>query len=126
MRKRQVWRYYCDFCSKGRCTAKSIADHEPYCTKNPERKCRMCILWGESKQEPIPVLKAALDISLDELLKVAHNCPACVLAAIRQSDATSDQYEWSYSEACERFWRELKVEQENEAQQQVLSEMYGL
>ena len=125
MRKKRVWRYYCDHCNKGRCTAKSIADHEPYCTKNSERECRMCALWGEWKQQSMATLKAALQVGIDELLKVSRGCPACMLAAIRQSDMTSDQCEWSYSEACEQFWRELKIEQEEENQQQILAEMYG-
>lgn len=126
MRRKQVWRYYCDYCSKGRCQATSIANHELHCTKNPNRQCGMCVIWGEHPTPPsIDVLKSALTKGLDSLLETAKNCPACTLAAIRQSDSTTDEFEWDYRAACEQFWKDLRIEQENEAQQQALAEMYG-
>ncbi len=98
MKKRLVWRYTCEFCKKANCSAPSIAKHELHCTKNPARVCRMCMRVGE-KQPPISELIAAihfvpvtefLDIQiqerrLDRVRIAARNCPACILAAIRQS-----------------------------------------
>lgn len=125
MRKKQVWRYYCEFCGKGRCQANAIANHELHCTKNPHRQCGMCTI-AEQPTPPMEWLKSALAQSLDNLLEAAGNCPACVLSAIRQSDATTDQYEWNYTTACEQFWADLKVESEKQAENEILSEMYGL
>lgn len=125
MNRKQVWRYYCDFCGKGRCQAASIINHEKHCTKNPNRECGMCALAEHST--PLMVnLRFALIKGIDSLLREAKNCPACTLAAIRQSDATSDDYEWSYIDACEQFWKDLKIEQDNQAQQDILAEMYGV
>lgn len=125
MRKKQVWRYYCDFCNKGRCQANAIANHEIHCTKNPNRQCGMCAL-NEQKTPPMEWLRDALDHGgLGNLAGAANSCPACMLAAIRQSGSTADEYEWSYTEACERFWQDLNIKRENESRQEILAEMYS-
>ena len=85
MKRLKKWRYYCDFCKKS--SGRTLADHERHCTMNPNRVCRFCKLLGET-QAPIADLLAALRSGvvpvLPALKKSAHDCPACILAAIRQ------------------------------------------
>lgn len=102
MKKKKVWRYGCDFCGRSNCSGGSIAKHERHCTMNPNRVCRMCKAVGET-QAPIAELIAALEFraspwSGDEgpteadttkIRAVAHNCPACILAALRQAERDS-------------------------------------
>lgn len=99
MKKRKVWRYTCEFCGKSSCSGGHTASHERHCTKNPQRICRMCARVGDA-QSPIAELTAAIYYApapspffddqpvvsrkLDRLRTVSHNCPACVLAALRQ------------------------------------------
>lgn len=107
MKKRKVWRYTCDFCKKSNCSGGAIAKHELHCTKNPNRVCRMCARVGDkqatmdqlisaisygviSKAETIDLLGEITTIpemgehKIDALRIVSHNCPACILSAIRQ------------------------------------------
>jgi len=89
MKRAKRWRYYCDYCKKS--GGNSLAIHETHCTMNPDRICRMCEIGGE-KQQPIKTALAALDGRTDlKLLRLAvHNCPACILAAIRQAEPNHD------------------------------------
>lgn len=84
MRKVQRWRYYCEFCKKAGGSAFHIGKHERGCTNNPARQCGMCALMDE-EQTPMPELLAAAQVSLEALREAAHNCPACILAGIRQA-----------------------------------------
>lgn len=88
MRKKQVWRYYCDFCGKGGQSGGHMKRHERSCCRNPERKCGMCAA-AMNDQEPLPKLIEALgkgDVDgLARLRELATGCPACMLAAIIQS-----------------------------------------
>lgn len=84
----------------------------------------MCAL-RDQKPRPMETLKIALSDGIEALDTVTQSCPACILATIRQSDATSEEYQWSYSEACERFWGDLQVERERQAENEILAEMYG-
>ena len=108
MRKALRWRYYCDFCKKAGNSAFHMKGHEEGCTMNPNRKCRMCDFVAGA-QEPIEKLMALLpdpkafeskyegtDIvcfkGLEEAVAAAlpalrgatENCPACIMAALRQ------------------------------------------
>lgn len=85
MRKKRVWRYYCDYCKKAGCSAGHMAAHEKHCCGNPERACRMC--WmdvsGDVAQQPMADLVAAFDREgLDGVRTLAQGCPACMLAAM--------------------------------------------
>lgn len=118
MRKKKVWRYYCEFCRKSGCSGGHIAKHERACTANPNRVCRMCKLVGAT-QKPLAELLAAFDggqspadtDSLRELESVAEGCPACMLAAVRAWDQAHPETECSFSvhfrERCEAVWTDL-------------------
>lgn len=116
MRKKQVWRYYCEFCKKSGCSGYHMKNHELHCTMNPERECRMCYLIDECGVEQsapdLNDLKAllpndpqslivrnsnlldgddysklyeAISLAMPRLRELSRNCPACILAAIRQN-----------------------------------------
>lgn len=118
MRKKRVWRYYCDFCDKGAC--RPLTKHEEHCTKNPNRRCRMCH-WAKLKTAPIVELRFAAIEGVDSLRRVAQGCPACMLAGIRQSTADC---EFNYPTEREQFWENLKQRWEKEAQDQILMDIY--
>jgi len=106
MKKKRVWRYYCDFCKKSGCSRGHIADHEKHCTMNPDRECRICKMVDNDQVPmhdllnllPDPkdyayetlngfsynVLVKIVDDVLSELREITGNCPACILAALRQ------------------------------------------
>lgn len=103
MRSKRITRtrYYCDFCEasgrlKGFWTRPSITKHERGCTANPNRICGLCVTLAESHgiesaQKPIAALVGCLslgkgDFGMKELRELAGDCPACILAAIRQSE----------------------------------------
>lgn len=115
-------RYYCDHCKKAGGSPFWMKRHEDGCTLNPKRICGMCKLNEEfGKQRPIELLISALneDIAnheekastktLDEqcgapepikLCEVAHGCPACMLAAIRQTQPTPYvKFDWKHEQS---------------------------
>ena len=106
MRTKRVNRYYCDFCRKSGCSAPHMAKHERHCTMNPNRECGVCKMLN-LRQQPMAVLLAlqpnpadypatdefgaiprelseAAEASLQELRDATDDCPACILAALRQ------------------------------------------
>ena len=122
MRKKQVWRYYCDHCRKGRFTESSMRLHEEHCTLNPARKCRMCN-YGDGagitvaeliKLLPIvpnplsdgtncTMLYAATAAAMPKLREAAGNCPACIMAALRQAGGL-DFSDFDFKAECKDFW----------------------
>ena len=103
MRQKKVWRYYCDYCKKANCSKSSIEKHEQHCTMRPDRHCGMCD-YIENMQKNIETLKDAFiedvnchfekhrndyifsdAVDIPKLRKTSGNCPACILATIRQA-----------------------------------------
>lgn len=59
--------------------------HEEGCTKNPARKCRMCELLPDAEHAPLPELLTTLATQGFQAMRAkAGECPACILAALRQ------------------------------------------
>ena len=87
MTRRPSYRYKCDFCGKTSGSGGHMARHEKHCTMNPQRVCRVN---GEHTPD-LPALIAALGCGdkdgVRRLWEAAprEGCPACMLAAIRQS-----------------------------------------
>ena len=130
MKRKMMWRYYCDFCGKGGCGASAMSQHEKRCTLNPNRVCGFHINLKiiDEPQVPIEELRAILgtypgggfedseeDAKLvDELIDAANGCPACVLAAIRQENATrkpADEifpFAFNYKRETERAFADAK------------------
>jgi hypothetical protein len=116
MRKKKVWRYYCDFCGKGGCGSGAMKHHEKHCTLNPQRICRMCQVIGES-QQGMDFLVANYDKGgIETLRSAANECPNCMLAAIRIWKKTSGKSkeetwdDWNYKKELESFWSEQNAE----------------
>jgi|SRR6185437_10022575 len=121
MKQKKVWRYYCEFCRKAGCAKGTIAKHERHCCANPNRVCRMCVLvtGEEGLQRPIAELTTALyDVGLERVKELAHNCPACILAAIiqlRKRDNASPHdeeywFEFDFKTAVREMWEQLNLE----------------
>lgn len=136
MRKKQVWRYYCDFCKKAGCHGGHMKNHEARCTNNPNRICGMCVAL-EHKQPPLSDLIAILPNSsaltdtrtdeeawnlvlspLDKALKAAlpllraraGNCPACILAALRQAKISLPLEGFDFSAECKQAFEKSNEE----------------
>jgi hypothetical protein len=138
VRVRKVNRYYCDFCTKANLSAFHMRKHEAGCTLNPERVCGMCKMVG-STQRPIPELVALLPDSspvhlsmteddaywdaqreFSEALKAAlpvlrdstRNCPACIMAALRQAKIPVPLAEgFNFSAECKAIWNAINESQ---------------
>ena len=102
MRTKRVNRYYCDFCRKAGQSKRHLAKHERRCTLNPARECGVCKML-DLAQRPMADLVRLLpewngprspddvpdyDAALPALREACGNCPACILAAVRQSGAS--------------------------------------
>ena len=94
MRVKQVNRYYCDFCRKHGLSRHAMAGHELKCTLNPERECR----WGgkhvpDTKRWAGVMGSSPLTPEAVQWLRgETGGCPACMLAALRQSSLTDIHY----------------------------------
>jgi hypothetical protein len=124
MKKKLVYRYTCDFCGKKNYSASAMNKHEKHCTKNPDRKCRMCELIGENynlkqliSEIPKPIDfngESGVDFSwytnIDEInnainnIKKSVNCPACILAAIRQNGINVPATNFNITKEFQTFW----------------------
>ena len=113
MRTKKVNRYWCDHCNKAGLSKSAMERHEKHCTLNPSRSCRVCDLQGGSHGLPVSALVALLPDSkpyqasistintddwkihktLSDAVKAAmpalreavFQCPACIMAALRQA-----------------------------------------
>jgi hypothetical protein len=127
MKRKKVWRFYCEHCGKSGCSGGHIASHERHCTMNPDRRCGMCrFVENYDGPEHISILMAALRrdqleakeddngvpiVIPNHLSEVAEGCPACMLAAIRQySDRLSrlkhvlPYIDWDFTQAKQLVW----------------------
>lgn len=117
MRQAMRWRYYCDHCKKSGGGRYAMEVHEKHCTANPARECRMCDKAVRVAQVllRVPELKAPLDpgfkadwdkdaeAALVKVRKACLDCPACILAVIRQS-ATPLPIRFDYKEEALMYW----------------------
>jgi hypothetical protein len=99
MKTKKVTRHYCEFCSKGSFKKPTMEHHESVCFNNPKRHCAMCenaeedtrLLIKESMRGFILEEKESSDgwrtadkAWLDNLRKLTHDCPACILSVLKQ------------------------------------------
>lgn len=90
MRKEKRWRYFCEYCNRSGGHAHYMAKHERGCTKNPNRVCGLCQA-DECAQEPLHALVQTLDVlGMQALRGLASDCPACILAALRNSKVSPE------------------------------------
>lgn len=119
MRKVMRWRYYCDHCKRSGGSGGHMAKHEKGCTNNPARVCGLC-LHSSNEQASIEALKAAWATSFKALRELAGECPACILAAMRQGPGpdggagfwsdSDERFEglrdWDFRAELKAFWEE--------------------
>ncbi|GAF80064.1 unnamed protein product [marine sediment metagenome] len=138
MRVKKVNRYYCDFCKKAGCSGGHMKKHEERCTLNPNRICGMCKTMDERQPDLkkliglLPNIKEyekynseyeymEYDVSnlkphLKGVLKIirgkTNNCPACILAVIRQAKIPVSLVEdFNFSKECKQFWNDFNDSQ---------------
>lgn len=132
MTRKQVYRYKCDHCSKAGCNGGHIAKHERRCTANPQRVCGMCALVGETQHTMtelfVPIQTAIAcysrtwgigphepdEIDVSGLRVLTKNCPACMLAALRQFRSFAGftiiaaQPYYNMKEECEAWFKQYR------------------
>lgn len=126
MRKVKRWRYYCDHCKRVSGSAGHMVKHELGCTNNPHRICGLC-RKVDAPDNLVIDLVAALGIGDDRgmqaLRMLCQDCPACILAAIRQSktlipyqdDGNPAWVCFEFKRALASFWSEVnQVQAERE------------
>jgi hypothetical protein len=113
-------RYGCDYCKKIGGSAFHMRKHEAGCTNNPGRVCSMHkIAAGREQELSMDELKQALaEGGFRALDEAAEHCPACILAALRQSWVAPDPGEpwpeepqdgrekFNFKEAVRSMWAE--------------------
>ena len=146
MKTKKVNRYYCDHCNKGGGSAGHMRRHEERCTLNPQRVCGMCRFDEFDERDPKPLaelvallpdpekhrtscyevgeggrgsytgLTEAIKLIWADFEKAADECPACMLAAIRQAglgDGLIDGELFDYKKAADGIFAEHRyAEQE--------------
>ena len=140
MKTKKVNRYYCDFCKKAGGSAGHMRRHEKHCTLNPRRTCGVCKLI-EADPPPLSDLVAVLpdvekytigispehtfhsgltgdaNFALKKLREAAENCPACILAAIRQAGIPVPLVtDFDFTTEMEAVWAKVNAENAREAQ----------
>lgn len=99
-----------------------MSRHEKYCTANPNRRCGMCDRAGNTPPavaDMVAALGVGDEAGLTRVQEMCEYCPACTLAAIRQSklqsgpDEEGDGYrvEFDFAKAKEAFWSGINQRQ---------------
>jgi hypothetical protein len=132
--------YYCDFCKKHGLSRVAMEKHECHCTLNPERICR----WSLAAYLPSPPprhtmrrgvvrwLKMNVPVTDDVLAKLREyvvNCPACMLAVIRQAELDRFHHfdascAWDYQQEVERYREDERDHWQSEEYRQMMAELY--
>jgi hypothetical protein len=117
MKRVKRWRFYCEHCGKSSGSGRHMSRHEKGCTTNPDRHCGMCGRQGVGGL--VESLGAGDEAGVDRLRGATNGCPACMLAAIRQSglqyppDAESPGYRVPFDfKAAQNDWWARKNEEE--------------
>lgn len=132
MRVKKVNRYWCDFCNKAGLSASHMSKHEKHCTMNPNRECRVCKMLEPARDvdfiaKPLNELIAMLpdsapyhsyhhDYEYEKLIaqmkevlailrKATGDCPACIMAALRQAKIPIPMVEeFNFTEEMKLIW----------------------
>jgi hypothetical protein len=134
MRQKRVLRYWCDFCKKAGGSAFHMKNHEKHCTLNPDRECKVCLMINDTSK-PIPMselleilpdpsnynkeyseeghrsLYALTLVALPILRDKVNNCPACIMAALRQKKIPVPMVEeFSFKEEMKSIFADINEE----------------
>lgn len=129
MKTKKVNRYYCEFCKKSGCSAGHIKKHELHCTMNPNRECGMCLLVENKTihmSEMLAVIPESytrkdLSDSITKIRILSNNCPACILAAIRQSGVEPYLFDFSYQQERTNFLSAVNLAEQKKDYESELS-----
>ncbi len=132
MKRKKVWRYYCDYCKKAGCSGGHLLKHEQRCTLNPNRYCGFCHLLEQEQSdlnkamellpEPEDYLQRDEEFGLEEAVKIAlpklrnfvGNCPACIMAALRQKGIPVPiAVDFKFKAECKSVWTDFNEGQES-------------
>lgn len=128
MKTKKVWRYYCDYCKKSGGGKWQMESHEKHCTMNPDRYCRMCkrttpetlaqaiSLLPDKKDEKYSYandkwsdqLETDIHNAMLDIRDTVHNCPACILAILRQGNGQALDIQFCYKKEVEEMWNRKK------------------
>ncbi len=151
MNKKRVWRYYCEFCGKGGCSASHMKHHEAHCTMNPDRKCGFCDTVDMPQRPIVELLKALkadiiefkktndfnkeeecvlsglvfsseYNVLLDALGGACEFCPACMLATLRQSKMIH-HIRFDFKDEKGKFWSDYNEEQREDEEIELFNDM---
>ncbi len=117
MRRKRVWRYYCDHCKKSGCSKPAMEKHERHCIRNDNRECRMCAALNGGTNQPMSELVAAANESMKKLREVSDDCPICMLAAIVRVQS-KDEFDDRFGDFDYRKERENALEVINESKRE--------
>jgi hypothetical protein len=118
--------YYCEHCRRHGLSRAAMAKHEAGCTMNPVRVCRWRIDGHSDGTKQMDMAPIAQGVSyrafhsggflsaedIDWLRSELDGCPACMLAALRQSDVAEFHYDarsgtiFDYATEVERLRRD--------------------
>ena len=138
MKKVKRWRYYCDFCKKSGGSKFHMENHERHCTMNPDRVCGMCGSRGNldkliailpsadkctetrTRNEILESSESCTEIAINKImpqLRIAtDNCPACILATLRQAKTVLIDIcipaisSFDFAEECKEWWKDRNVD----------------
>jgi len=131
---KKVNRYYCEFCKKSGGAAGHMKKHEEHCTLNPKRFCGYCHMSEEEQPNiadllailPNPKeyehqdaeydcfyyrgLEEAVDAVLPKLREACNNCPACIVAALRQKGIPVPLVSsFNFKAECQSVWNDFNT-----------------
>jgi len=130
-------RYYCEYCKKSGGAAGAIKKHEKRCTLNPNRHCGYCDLLENPQpnlKEFIAILpnpdeykveeyegfyfrglEEAVDAVLPKLREACNECPACIMAALRQKGIPVPVAKnFDFEKECQSIWGEFNSSKREE------------
>lgn len=120
MKTRKVTRHYCDHCGKGMFFRNRAVKHENGCTANPDRNCGVCGVkrdlselkrWVMTQREPHPMQEDFCGLGLEAtafLRDKCDNCPACMLAVLRQTQTFAHNF--TFKDEMAEWWAEKNNE----------------
>ena len=133
MKQVKRWRYYCDYCKKSGGSKWHMERHERGCTNNPNRVCGMCsdaqdcadlselikIVTDSIRHletETWSIIDSTTEEKVIASLRELTDCPACILAALRQSGAPWLFPSFDFGKEREEFWRPTNEERRLEGE----------
>ena len=133
MKTKTVKQYQCDFCGKKNYSSGHMKRHEISCTSNPNRVCKMCgIVETVNNLEELkkimpkpqyPMIQGFFEgveydvyglvnveemkAALEKLKEASGQCPACILAVLKQLKINCYAIGYDYKKERNELWKEI-------------------